>query len=196
MRSLLLLIVVFFVTNCTQPPIKAEKAKPAPEHVGEAVDPELKVIVDEFFSLSKRFNITFQNEASIGFSNLDKYKKTAIGLCTYGDGWREIDIDKNYWKRATWLSKIALVYHELAHAYCDRRHDYGKNKKYQDPEIQAIIDIFNPERIPMSLIMTPPGFFDDGCPLSLMHPTIIDDVCTKKHYDHYVREMFERCDPF
>lgn len=165
-------------------------------HSMEITDPDIKTITDEFIALGKRNKVTFTNKVSIGFTDLKDYKKNVIGLCTYGGDWREIDLDRPYWNRATWLTKIALLYHELAHAYCTRRHDWAKGKKYPDPETQVMIDLFNPERPPMSLLWPPPGFYDDGCPTSLMHPTIIDDECTQKHYSEYVKEMFQRCDPF
>lgn len=196
MKRLFLIFCVFFVTTCAQTSDKEPVVKKHPEHRLEITNPELNQIVDEFFRIGKTQGVTFSETVSIGFVDLKKTRRKAIGLCTYGSGWREIDLDENYWKGATWLNKIALLYHELAHCYCDRSHDWADKKMYYDPETQFFMDIFNPERIPMSLIRTPPGFFDDGCAMSLMHPTIIDDDCTKKHYDHYVREMFERCDPY
>lgn len=183
------------VSNCVQPPLKGVP-KRAPEHTMEINDPEIKTITNEFLRLSKRNNIVFENQVSIGFRDLKKYKERVIGLATYGGEWREIDLDREYWEKATWLTKIALLYHELTHAYCTRRHDWAKDKKYRDPDMQAVIDLFNPEMPPLSLLWPPPGFYDDGCPLSLMHPTIIDDECTQKHYSEYVKEMFQRCDPF
>lgn len=196
MRSILLILILFFCSNCSQPGIKGETLKKTPSHSAEITDPELKIITDEFFKLSKRFNVTFTKKVSIGFVDLKKYKEKAIGLCTYGRGWREIDLDEKYWSKASWLSKIALTYHELAHAYCYRDHDWAEGEEYPDPERQAFMDVFNPPYPPMSFIYKPEGFFEDMCPLSLLHPTIIDDDCTKKHYAHYVKEMFERCKPY
>lgn len=182
MRALpiLLTIVTLLVSSCTQIPIKV-----APEHSG--VDPKIQPLVDEFMWLSTQKNITFNRKVTIGFKKINR--GDVIGLCTYGGLFREIDIDLTYWNNATKASRMALLYHELTHCYCSRNHDYGKDKVY--PETEAA-------RIARALLWKVeggdrPGYYDDGCPTSIMHPTLLDDDCIHAHYDTYTQEMFDRC---
>lgn len=192
MGKIFILLLICAVASCAKPPIKHE-VKEKQMFTAEITDPELKTITDEFFKLSKRNNIEFTNKVSMGFSKIDR--GSVIGTCTYQETFREIDFDSDYWSRATWLEKVALVYHEMAHCYCERDHDFDDGKMYPDNSFKAIIQSWLAKTPPMTP-MRPPGYLDDGCPKSLMHPTIIDDQCMKDHYDHYVKEMFERCEPF
>lgn len=107
-------------------------------------------------------------------------------MCTYGGFWREIDIDIDFWNRATPTSKLALMFHELAHCYCTRGHDFADGTEYPEPKF---MDFF-------SKCTTEPGYYPDGCPLSIMHPIIIEDTCVANHYNDYVNELFNRCDPW
>lgn len=191
MKRFLFLFLITIVASCARPPIKRE-VKTQPAFTSEVTNPELKVIVDEFFALSKRNNITFTHKVSIGFSSIDS--DTVIGTCSYRPSFREIDLDKEYWDRASWEQKVALVYHELAHCYCERDHDYDDGEMYPDNSIKAFLNGIM-SRAPITPLR-PPGYLDDSCPKSIMHPTIISRQCFKDHYDYYVKEMFARCEPF
>ena len=191
MRRFLLLILFVFIASCAKPPIKHE-VKDKPSFTSEITDPELKVISEEFFRLSKRNNITFKNRVSIGFNSIDR--GNIIGTCSYRPKFREIDLDIDFWKRANWAEKVALVYHELAHCYCQRDHDFDEGTMYPDSSLKAIIQGWMAKQ-PISLVR-PDGYLEDACPKSIMHPTILDDECFKRHYDYYVKEMFVRCEPF
>jgi hypothetical protein len=172
--------------------MKNYPVKDKPDFSTDITDPEIKTITNEFFRLSELNDIAFSNKVSIGYYKIDRGK--VIGTCRLRKTFREIYIDKDFWDRATWASKVALVYHELVHCYCQRDHDFGDGDKYPDNSLKGIID-----RIMIKQTLTPlrpTGYMDDNCPKSIMHPTILDDNCFLKHYQHYTTEMFSRCDPF
>lgn len=191
MRRFIYLFLLVVIASCAQPTAK-ERQKNRPVFSNSISEPNLKIIVDEYFNLSSRNNIHFTKNVSIGFSKIDK--KSVIGQCAFGRNWREVELDTEYWKRSTWISKIALVYHELTHCYCGRGHDFGNGEEYPDQSIKSIIDRIL-IRQPFSPLK-PTGYLDDSCPKSIMHPIILDDYCFEKHYEYYVKEMFDRCEPY
>lgn len=138
--------------------------KASPEYVG--VDPRAEAILKKYLSLSIENNIHFSNKVTIGFKHINR--GSVVGQCSWNPSFREIDIDINYWNYSTYTSKMSLLFHELSHCYCKRRHDHGNN----------------------------PGHFEDGCPTSLMCPTTIEDDCMRAHYDEYSKELFDRCQPW
>ena len=151
--------------------------KIAPEYKG--VDPKVEHFVKEYKELAEMNGITFKHEVTIGFKKLDQ---TTIGLTSYGWGWREIDIDERWWDNATEISKDALIFHELTHAFCYRGHDFGPGIKY-------------PEYSDWKGKEPTIGHYQDGsfCPLSLMYPVVLDDFCMLTHFGDYMTEMFNRC---
>lgn len=169
--------------------------KSRPDYIG--VDAAAKPYVDEFFALSKRNNITFKHEVSVGFTKIDH--GSVIGVCTYSRQFREVDLDKNFFDKASEKRKKALIFHELTHCYCARSHDFAAGQEYPD----GIFDIFIEkikngvvDKIPWCLAKTPPGYLEDLCPSSIMHPYILEDTCLEQHWEYYIKEMFERCDPY
>lgn len=182
--------MLLFLSSCAKPPVKPVKS--FPEHSTEIVDPQIKSIYDEFMDLSKRNNINFKHKVSIGFTKIDE--DAVIGTCSYRMSFREIDLDKDFWSRATWFSRTSLLYHELAHCYCNRDHDFGDGTLYPDDSLKYLLQTLF-KKTTFNLYR-PAGYFEDGCPLSLMHPTIINDDCLRYHYNEYIEEMFNRCDPY
>jgi hypothetical protein len=151
--------------------------KLVPEYKG--IDPLVRSYYDEYIFLASQNGIKFFKPITIGMKDIEDTKNLWIGMCNYGLGFREIDIDKSYWSHADALSKQALIYHELTHCLCNRyEHDYGDGKLYPEPNSNAP-DI--------------KGYYDDGCPLSIMHPTVAPSVCVSEHYEEYIKEMFDRC---
>ena len=191
MRQILHLLLLVSAASCAQPIIK-EHVKDRPAFSTEVTDPKIKAISNEFFALSKQNGLNFNSQVSIGFSTIDKSR--VIGICTYGSTFREIDLDQGYWDRSTWISKVALLYHEMTHCYCGRDHDFDNGTMYPDNLIKSILDRYS-GRVsdsPMKL----QGYLDDYCPKSVMHPIIMSDQCFETHYSYYVKEMFARCKPF
>lgn len=155
-----------------------------------SVAEETKPFVDEYLWLSARNNIHFSHKVMVGFGNINR--EDVVGTCTYGEGFREVEIDTNYWNYSTNITKMTLIFHELTHAYCLRSHDYGLNLGYPKiaSEGKAIVKNKVKTKEPK------PGYLADGCPMSIMHPYIVSDDCMLTHYERYTSEMFERCQPY
>lgn len=191
MKRLLLFIFLAFLCSCAQPKPK-DDVKKEPQFSTEITDPELKVISEEFFHISRHKDLVFSKKVSMGFSDIER--GSVIGTCTFGNGFREIDLDKEFWARASWASKVALVYHEMTHCYCERGHDFDEGVLYPDNSIKFFLDrILN--GAPFTPLR-PEGYLEDGCPKSIMYPIIVDPFCFERHYKYYVQEMFNRCDPW
>ena len=151
----------------------------------DGVDPQIAPYVAQWTSLAKDHGLKFDRAVSIGFMNINN--GLVIGQCNFGFGFREIDIDSNYWANSTQINKMAMVFHELGHCKCDRGHDYiiGESiKEYGNDEKSR----GDPQK--------EDGFFPDRCPVSLMFPTVSEDRCTLAHYQEYVDELFRDCDPY
>lgn len=191
MRPFITLLLLALLASCAAPPQKAVP-KTKPEFSSTITDPELKTITNAYFRLSARNNIGFKHNVSMGFSHINSGR--TIGFCTFRKDFREINLDSDYWQRASWNDKIALVFHEMTHCYCARDHDFGEGEMYPDNTIRALLQEWG-SRIPYSPLK-PKGYMDDSCPLSIMHPVILSDECFKAHYKYYVKEMFNRCEPF
>lgn len=165
--------------------------KEKPEYTG--VDRLIKPYVDEYMELSSRNNIVFDNKVTVGFKNIGH--GAVIGLCNKNEDFREVDLDINFFMTASELRKKALIFHELTHCYCGRGHDYDAEKPYSENPFALMIQSIG-NNIPWTLKRSNPGYFEDGCATSIMHPFIQDDPCLEKHWDHYIKEMFNRCEPY
>lgn len=159
--------------------------KKAPEYHG--VDPTAKPVVDEYLRIASHYNIVFNNQVTVGFKTIND--EGAVGICNYGKTWREIDVDKEFWDESTDATKYALLFHELTHCYCGRDHDYGKDEEYKTVKELR-------EENSRGEKHEGGGFYTDNCPTSLMYPMVVDDKCMIKHYQAYVLEMLDRCEPF
>lgn len=154
------------------------------------VDPAFVPLVNEYMDLARDCGIKFKHKVTVGF--MDIKDSDVIGVCHYNTFWREIDIDKDYWDRASKTSRMILVFHELSHAYCNREHDYGLGKKYDSSNMDVSIrsEFILPTRFRHNM----EGFYPDGCPLTIMYPKILNDSCVLDHYAEYMVEMFNRCE--
>ena len=185
---MLALVFIAFLVNFSCQSCATIDIKQFPEYKG--VDPRAASFVKEYKELAKIQGITFKNDVTIGFKKINS--GNVIGICTRAPGWREIDLDLDFWASSTQISRMSLVYHELSHCYCGREHDWGTGKPY--PETSAdrakeVLDALAKNKIP-------PGRYEDGCPLSFLYPVILDDNCVLAHYDDYIKEMFNRCEPY
>ena len=160
--------------------INSHMSKMSPEYIGVA--PKAALYVNEWLELAKKHKLKFDEEVTVGFKDIKR--GPVVGLCNYGNGFREIDVDKKYWESSGDWSKKMVIFHELTHCYCDRGHDFGDGKKY--PEAESLKVTNSKED----------GFFEDSCALSIMSPVLPSNLCILMHYDQYVEEMFERCDPY
>lgn len=152
-----------------------------PEFKG--IHADLQPYHDRWIKLAKEHKLSFKRKVSIGFKKIDD--KSTIGRCWYLFNRREIEVDPRFWDYASEAGREALMYHELTHCFCGRDHDYGKKKSYPENSLESKVCTVESDH---------PGFFEDGCPLSMMHPRILDEMCYLSHYQHYIDEMFERCE--
>lgn len=192
MGRIFAILIWILIISCASGTVNKRPEKEHPIFTNKIESPELRAITEEFFNLSARNNIHFSGNVTIGFSKINR--DPVIGECTIANDFREIEIDSAFWDTASWASKIALTYHEMAHCYCYRMHDFGNGEKYPENLLRYILDNFLQEQ-PLTPLK-PHGFLDDNCPKSIMYPTILDDECFARHYDYYTKEMFARCTPF
>lgn len=159
--------------------------KEGPEFHG--VDERLQPLVDEFFHLSAENNIVFSNTVSIGIKDIEM--KGVAGLCWRGSDFREIEISRPFWEYSSFEENMALVFHELIHCYCERTHDYRYGEKYESLVKTILGGLFKN-------INKNNGLFEDGCPESLMYPMTMRAGCFSKRREYYLKEMFNRCNPY
>lgn len=182
MKTLRLFIISLLFVGCTQ----AEM--PAKPKVSDSV--ELTRLTQEYVNLAAGRNVYFTNNPfSIGFKTIDE--RNVIGVCTWRAFSRNVLIDPSFWADATETTRKILVFHELTHCLCNREHDYGDSIPYLDPQIEKIV---KNSRLDLSSVRS--GYFNDGCPVSIMHPVMIHDGCTELHEEEYLKEMFNHCNPW
>lgn len=187
-KQILVLFTIITMSGCSGVGTKSSLDKDKPEYTGIAK--ELKPYYDEYVFLAKKDHINFDKKITMGFRIIDS--DGIIGLCHWGDNFREIDIDKGYWNMAPEELREILLFHEMTHCLCGREHDWGKGKYYHDAFLQSILGNFG-RRIAKEFF---DGYLLDGCPKSIMNPYIVDIDCAQRHMDFYKKEMFERCDPW
>lgn len=187
MKSKIVTIILVFIElliclslfNCVH-----GTAKFLPEYPGE--DPKVVGLVNEYKELAKNNGITFKKQVSIGFKDIKD--KDIVGMCYYGSKWREIDLDTKFWENSNSITRLTLLFHELGHCYCNRDHDYRDGKKYKEANtIKEDLRLGKSDNN---------GFYDDHCPLSMMYPIVLENFCILSHYDDYMKELFNRCDPW
>lgn len=179
-----LVIVIFLIITAS---CSTVTVGPRPNFTG--VDPEFTGIVSKYKTLADLYGIKFDKEVTIGFSH--RLSSEVMGETQFEDEWREISINSRSWDKSTLPTRYVLLLHELTHAYCDRGHDFDEDKNY--PQTRE-------ERIELSKRAAAgekiPGYLEDGCPSSIMFPSVLPDFCTIKHIKSYIKEMFQRCEPY
>lgn len=191
-RILTRLYLCFCCVFLARAAIDHHEVKKAPEY--KNIDPKLEELLKSYKEEATKRGIKFTKPLTMGFKDIDD--GNVVGLCTYGDDWREIDVDKKFWKKSNALTRKTLIYHELTHCLCTRGHDFGKDANYPEGVMAKILnDIPQHFRFYM-LYDPPPGYYDDGCPYSIMHPVVIDNQCMKDHKKEYAEEMWQRCKPW
>lgn len=159
-----------------------------------SIDKDLRPYYDSYFEDARVYGIHFEGTVTSGFTNINQ--GSIIGLCSKTPTYRQIDVDRVWWGKASSASKHTLMNHELTHCYCGRTHDYAEGKPYQkyDPNQLAWNNKIQSFIIQVSLIKA--GFYPDGCPLSIMNPEIPEDDCVRAHNAEYTKEMFDRCEAY
>jgi hypothetical protein len=151
----------------------------------KGVDPQVASYVNEWLNIAKEHGFKFDKIVTVGMMTIDR--PSVVAQCNYGDKFREIDVDPTYWAQFKSITRMAMIFHELGHCYCDRSHDYvfGNHLKGYGNDESSRKDPKKKD-----------GFFSDGCPISFMFPTVAEDSCTLSHYSEYVDELFKACEPY
>lgn len=176
----IILVISLCWVGCAEITIKT-----MPEFYG--TDYRSDKLLSDFMWLSAQNHITFSHKVSIGFKHIDQ--GAVVGLCTNGLYFREITLDIDFWITATQLGRTALIWHELAHCYCDRDHDYN-SIPYPDSESERLKETIR------GIFYKKQGYYSDECPMSLMYPSVVPDECVRVHYDEYTKEIFQNCKPY
>lgn len=186
-----LFVMAFILLSSLSCSSMPKLVKMKPEYKG--IDPRVKTYYDEYVALAKLHNITFVRKITIGFKKIND--GNAVGMCSINGlaGFREIDIDTESWNDYPAEKRTDVIFHELTHCLCGRGHDFGKDKYYPEPNT---LEIFTAVKNACVEKEDPKGFYDDQCPLSLMHPNTLPPDCVTLHYPDYIKEMFDRCDPW
>ena len=181
MNKIICLILIFLV-SCSSEAVRVRPSK-------RGIDPTFAPYVRDYSNIinSKHKNNRHVynqriDKLSMNFTNLEG---ATIGRCHWLlNGEFEIEIDQRYWDRAGFLSKQFLIYHELEHCIRFRMHtheDAYKTSIWQYIEHWAQLIGIIPKR----------GYFEDGCPNSIMHPSDSGEWCHLEHYNSYIDEIIE-----
>lgn len=187
MRCNILRLIMFL--SCVIPAscatVNVRASNGSADHKYAEVNGFVATYVEQWIDLAKDRGLSFRHIVNIGFTNI---KGTSVGQTRFAKEFREIDIDSTFWNKSTEMEKNMLVWHELAHAYCYRWHDFGKGK-----------DRLYGDNVPLAIKKMEDGgfgFYPDHCPRSLMFPALPEDHCFKKYYFEYINEMFQNCIPY
>ena len=170
----ILIIFSLFFVSCEEDIGTRETETP----MFETSDPHFDKYVNEYKRLAELKGITFnKKKLTVNFvDGFKKQKKEVVGICEYfGDDRVEILIKRSFYEEAIDREREVLMYHELTHCMCYRDHEY-RGKKYIKGEPSP-----------------PETSFKDGCPKTLIYPTILTIYCSQEHWDYYLDEMFENC---
>lgn len=187
--SYIILVASLLIGGCSSEP--QVKNKTEPNYSG--VDIRVKKIYDEYLYISAQHNLKFDKPVTIGFTDINAGR--VIGVCYSGPGFREIDLDNKYWFETSKISQLSLMFHELTHCFCARAHDYNDGTMYPDGSTKNLQNFWNSVKHFFNKNLDY-GFYKDGCAKSIMNPVLVDDDCMLKHYNEYIEEMQNRCEPW
>lgn len=172
-----LIFIILLTTSCAVMPRVVPKQK--------GIAPIFEPYISDYRQIigKDKYDYRFKR-LSINFAELDG---NVLGRCWWllGGG-VEIEIDKDWWYGfwTTQMDKKLVVYHELEHCIRYRLHTDRKEK------IKNVLDIFDEIGYFLGLI-DKPGFFSDGCAVSLMNSYTESTYCQEKHYSDYIKEMVD-----
>lgn len=120
-----LLFIYLLIVGCTEE--YKENLINETLHVDATIAPYFERFIEE--GEKRGFNIDLEAKKIEGFL-IDIEENEVVGQCSYNSlGTRKINIDINYWNRATDLEKEFVVFHELGHCYLGRSHDDTQNNR-------------------------------------------------------------------
>lgn len=167
---------LFLCISCATP----KNIRLQPQHKG--INPTFYPFVMDYLSIVPVNKFKVYQRLTIDFKKLDG---DVVGRCFwFYDGRYEIDIDPGYWNRSNWIQKQFLMYHELEHCVRKRMHTDKDDKVHDLPSFFSNLFIY------MGLVNTN-WYLEDGCPISIMHSTTMENDCNEKHYHYYIKEMMD-----
>jgi len=175
MRRIIICFLTVFLFSAIIVSCSTVRVKDRPEF--HDVAPEFRDLNNQYIKMANSKGIYFTRHVTIGFKDIPK--SDTMARCIYGKNFREIEVDRKYWKSMSSTQKMIVIWHESSHCYCGRDHDYAEDKEYDVDE--------NPEN-------NSAAYYSDKCPVSLMYPMAITDKCMESHYKNYINEMFDRCE--
>jgi hypothetical protein len=188
MRSNTWLLLVFFIVFILViSGHAAETIQPLPfmPKLPKVEKPYKDFVLDFWIDSGDKVSKDVIDKVILGTKDLSAYDEgDTIGLCYLGllnKNPDKIEIDKTFWGKANFYQKRGLIYHELGHCVCKRGHPVIKKSTFLD--FLTWIGIKNNR---YSL--------DDGCPKTIMNPSLLPISCLEGHWSYYVKELFESCD--
>jgi len=179
-------------------PVQIATATPAPftpllPYINPVFTPYIEDFKKESLGLVEDSDFS---KASIEFAELGYSRSrfapgpsasAVIGLCHYrGSRGNLIEIDKTYWTESSDVERWSLMFHELGHCICYRPHPPTDNLWAVN-----LLDFLGVNHV-RGMGPTMP----DGCPQTLMNPTVVSDLCIQRHKAAYVKEIFQGCMTF
>lgn len=173
---LLILYTIFITVSCASTQILQ---KPVSNNM---IDVDFRPYVENFITLSNGMVTEDDiNTIEMTFDNLDG---DVVGVCFPLFWDKKIQINKDSWHRCDkQIVREQILFHELGHCLLMRMHT-------AEIECDEFICFIENLFVRMQLIKRK-GYLDDGCPISYMHPRVLSQKCIKKHYDYYIRELFD-----
>jgi hypothetical protein len=184
LKLLAIVLLSFSLSTCAASGSKSILMK---KHKG--IDPILKPYVDRFVNQSNHY-VTQEDikDLTVGFKTYpkpeDEHSSFVIGTCWYLLGGNEIDINKKWWNSpyTSEIEKEAVMMHELAHCVLYRPH----TNPPVDSGFLATLERF----LFWIGFWAKDGHLRDGCPTSIMHPTVLSNHCLYKHWNYYMLELY------
>lgn len=173
-----LLLSLIFVVACT-----SLGKKDGFDQEFQGVAPEMRPYVKDFVELvGPHYRKDALKNLSIGIRALNEGE--VVGLCKLftTNGGAEILIDRSFWDVNGSEKREALMLHELGHCLCFLRHEHFEGS-YKDDGDEDSTESGKLKK----------GYFDDNCPVTLMHPNVLSANCYRTHRNHYRWELRTRC---
>lgn len=170
-----LLILLAFLLGYSSFAFFFEKESP------EKVEKELIPYLEDFRELTS----PHYNEIILEYLKIHKkeLKGKNVGECWLftSTGGSRIYLDSKFWETSSPERREVLILHELGHCLCRLDHNYYEGT-YDKSDLEEG-ETGNYKN----------GYLPDQCPVTLMHPVVLDSDCFKKHRELYRYELRLRC---
>ena len=150
-----------------------------------------KDINEEFIPYVQRF-MSVSNGAvteeefkgmDVQFGDLPGY---AVGMCYITPFFRKVLIDRTWWRKNTsQMEREELIFHEFGHCVLFRPHTIPTASSGFFGWVERTL-------FKLGIFEKQEGYLEDGCPSSYMHPVVIREYCISQHYEHYLKELFNK----